>query len=200
MLRRRKKEQEGVKEGDRKAFAKFLAEDEELVLATGYGQNFLRHKWCYFLLFPGGIGFVIPLIYAYQTNSNIGYALLIGLIFACILAYLKTTLFYHANRFLFTTRRVIIKKGFFSVNMVTALYDKITHIEVVQTLFDRMIMKHGTIIIHTAGSNKDELKLEYIDKPIEVKNLLERLINREREQFGRPTTPVVEVEGELVDE
>lgn len=84
--------------------------------------------------------------------------------------------------------------------MTSALYDKITHIEVEQGFLDRLIMKHGTVIVNTAGMNKAEIKIEYVDAPIEFKNLLERLINRERESFGRPTGPVVAVEGEVIEE
>lgn len=193
------KYREGAGAEDKKAFAKYLAEDEELVLATGYGKNYLRHRYAYYFIFPGAIGFILT-YFAYQIyHMNLGYSLTIGLAAALFLAYLKTVLTYHAHRYLLTTRRVIIKKGFFAVKLTSALFDKITHIEVDQNLVDRMIMRHGTIIINTAGGNKDELKLNYVDSPIEFKNLLERLINREREQYSRPTGPVVTVEGELVE-
>lgn len=190
---------EGASVKDKKTFARYLAEDEELVLAAGYGANFLRHKFAYYIMWPGGIFFFLPLIYAYFTKSNLGYALLIGLVLSSIFAYLKVVLDYHAHRYLLTTRRVIIKHGFFAVKLTSALFDKVTHIEVDQSFFDRIIMKHGTIIINTAGGSKDELRLINIDEPIAFKNLLERLINRERERFGGTTGPVVTLEGELVD-
>jgi hypothetical protein len=60
-------------------------------------------------------------------------------------------------------------------------------------------MKHGNVLVHTAGGSNDEIKLLNIDDPIDFKNLLERLINRERERFGGATGPVVAVEGELVE-
>lgn len=193
------KYREGAGAKEKKAFAKYLAEDEELVLATGYGVNYLRHRFCYYLFFPGGIGFILTYFAHWIYHINLGYSLMTGLAAAAVIAYLQTLLTYHAHRYLLTTRRVIIKKGFFAVKLTSALYDKITHIEVDQNLIDRMIMRHGTIIINTAGGNKDELKLNYVDSPIEFKNLLERLINREREQYSRPTGPVVTLEGELVD-
>lgn len=192
---------EGASLGDKKAFAPYLAEDEELVIATGFGKNYMRHRFVYYILFPGGIFFLGVIAYAYFTKvENWGYPLLAGLILAIIAGLIKALLTYHSNRYLLTTRRVIIKKGYFSVKLVSALFDKITHIEVDQSLMDRMIMKHGTIIVNTAGSNKDELKIVFVDYPIEFKNMLERLINRQREQIGRATGPVVTVEGEVVEE
>lgn len=191
---------EGATLKDKKSFAKFLSEDEELVVAAGFGRNYIRHRFLYYIFLPGGIFILIGLGWAYFTKDNLGFGLLYGLIAAIIAAFLKTLWTYHSHRYLLTTRRVIVKDGYFSVKLASALYDKITHLEVVQSFLDRIIMKHGSIIIHTAGSTKDELVLNNIDSPIEYKNLLERLINREREQFGRPTGSVVTLEGELVED
>lgn len=190
---------EGASIEDKKHFQKYLAEDEELVLATGYGINYLRHQFVYFIGFPGGIFFAIVTAIFYFLKINIGYGMLIGLALAIVVALLKTLLIYHSHRYLLTTRRVIIKSGFFAVKVTSALFDKITHIEVDQSFFERMVMKHGSVIINTAGIHKDEIRLDNIDEPIEFKNLLERLINRERERFGVQTGPVVTLEGELVD-
>lgn len=195
----RQRYSEGANLKDKKTFASFLAEDEELILASGYSKNFLRHRFVLYTLIPGAIFMLLGFFWAYLTKNNLGHGLLFGLSFAIIFALLKTIWTYHAHRYLLTTRRVIIKDGFFAVKLTSALFDKVTHIEVRQTLFDRLIMRHGSIIINTAGGNKDEIKLQYIDSPIEFKNLLERLINREREQFGRPTGPVVALEGEVVE-
>ncbi len=190
---------EGASLNDKKHFENYLAEDEELVLVTGYGANYLRHQFAVYIVWPGGIFWLAGLGLSWVMKFNIGYGLLLGLSVSLIFAYFKTLLLYHSHRYLLTTRRVIIKNGFFAVKLITALYDKITHIEVDQTFVDRAIMKHGNIIINTAGGNKDEIRIENVDAPIEFKNLLERLINREREHFGRQGGSVVTLEGELVD-
>ena len=119
----------------------------------------------------------------------------LGMIAAAIL---KTMHLYHSNRYLLTTRRVVIKKGIFGVKLSATLFDKITHLEVDQSFTDRLLLHHGTIIINTAGMSKGEISLKYVDYPMELKNLLERLINREREQFGLRGTTLTEVEGEIV--
>jgi membrane protein YdbS with pleckstrin-like domain len=199
---------DGASQKDKEHFKRYLAEDEELVVASGYGKNYIRHRFAYYIILPGIIFILVPTIYQYFKYKDsidgglqqTGYGMLFGLILACIVAFIKSVHLYHSHRYLLTTRRVIIKNGFFAVKLITALYDKITHIEVDQSLMDRMVMKHGNIIINTAGGNKDEIKLLYIDNPIEFKNMLERLINREREQVGRGTGPVVTVEGEVIEE
>lgn len=181
----------------KKAFSSYLSEDEELILVTGFSSAYLRNKYAMFFLFPGvifgGLGFGI----VYLFNQNLAAGLIVGLIAMMVIAFLRTLHIYHANRYLLTTRRVIIKNGIFGVKLTAALYDKITHIEVDQGFIDRILLHHGSIIINTAGSGKDEIILKFVDYPIELKNLLERLINREREQFGfRGTTTV---EGEILD-
>ena len=183
----------------KKAFEEFLSEDEEMVLATGFGKNYIRHKFIYLLLWPGAIPFALVVGLAYYFGFGLGIGLLVGLVVALIWALILTIWHYHAHRYILTTRRVIIKKGLISVRLTSALYDKVTHIEVEQGIMDRLIMKHGNIIINTAGGNKDEILITAIDEPIKFKNLLERLINRERERFGTQSGPVVTLEGEIVD-
>lgn len=190
---------EGASAKEKKSFTPFLAEDEELVLATGYGKNYIRHRWAIYFLVAWIVLIIAGFAAAYFLKTAPGYGLISGTILAILAAYIKATWTYHAHRYLLTTRRVIIKKGLFSVKLTSALYDKITHIEVDQSLYDRIIFHHGSIIINTAGMNKGEIRLDFVDAPIEFKNLLERLINREREQFGRSTGPVVAVEGEILE-
>ena len=189
---------ESPSEKERRAFAKFLAEDEELILATGLGRAYIRSRFVVGIMIPGGIFLVAGLALAYFLKFNLGYGLLVGLLVASIFSALKAVHTYHAHRYLLTTRRVIIKHGLIAVKLTAALYDKITHIEVDQGFFDKLLMHHGTVIINTAGMNKGEITLNYVDYPIEFKNLLERLINREREQFGLRPTPLVTLEGEVV--
>ena len=190
---------EGVSSKEKKSFAPFLAEDEELIIATGYGKNFLRHRYIYYFLFPGFIFLFGSIGFFYLIKGNMTHGFILGLVLCTIAAYIKTIWTYHAHRYLLTTRRVLIKNGLFSVKLTSALYDKITNIEVDQSLYDRLVFHHGSIIINTAGLSKGEIKLANVDYPIEFKNLLERLINREREQYGRQTGSVVEVEGEIVE-
>ena len=194
---------ESVPLKDKQKYEKFLAEGEELVLVTSLSHGYLREIGIMTFAFPGLVFMIGITVYEYvKTSGNtkaVGAGLLLGLGIALLLGVIRGVMAYHANKFLLTTRRVLVKKGFFAVDLTSALYDKITHIEVVQNFMDRLLLHHGRIIINTAGMNKNEIILPYVDYPIEFKNVLERLINREREQMGRQTGPVQTLEGELID-
>ncbi len=196
---------------EKKKFQKYLSEDEDLLLVTGFGTNYIRHRFAFFMLIPGGVCWIlgVGVLYYYFSHNpgftpddvwrlSVGFGLMLGLFLSMGLAYLLAAWHYHAHRYLLTDRRVIIKKGLFNVRLTGAMWDKITHLEVDQSLIDRMIMKHGDIIINTAGMHKDELVIKFIDHPIEFKNLMEKLINRERVLMGKKGEPVFTVEGETV--
>lgn len=180
------------------AFKKYLSEDEELVLVTNLSQAYIRSKFVLHLLFPGLLFLGLGLGIAWLLGLSKIWALSLAVALMVLSALLRTMHVYHANRYLLTTRRVVIKKGLFSVRLTAALFDKITHLEVDQSIIDRLLLHHGTIIINTAGLNKGEIILRYVDYPLELKNLLERLINREREQFGMRGATLTEVEGEII--
>lgn len=190
---------ENASEADKKKYDKYTAEDEELILATGLAKMYLHHQLVYYVVFPGIVFVILGVIWAVVTGNNLGVGMLIGLAAAVAVSIWKTWILNMSTKYLLTTRRVLVKKGLLTVRLSAALYDKITHIEVEQGFVDRVFLNHGTVIINTAGSNKDELVLKYVESPISFKNLLERLINREREHYGRATGPVVAVEGELVE-
>lgn len=179
-------------------FRKYLSEDEELVLVTGLSQAYIRSQFIIFLLFPGMLFLGLGLGLGWLLGIGRVWALVLGLAGMLMSAIIRILHVYHANRYLLTTRRVVIKKGLFSVRLTAALFDKITHLEVDQSMMDRLLLHHGTIIVNTAGLNKGEISLKSVDYPLELKNLLERLINREREQFGLRGVNLTEVEGEII--
>ena len=189
---------ESPSEKQKKAFKKYLSEDEELILVTSFSSAYLRSKFIMYLLFPGLLFFGLGLGLGWLLGLGKVWALSLAVIGMLGSAILKTMHTYHSNRYLLTTRRIIIKKGIFGVKLTATLFDKITHLEVDQSFVDRLLLHHGTIIINTAGMNKGEISLKFVDYPLELKNLLERLINREREQFGLRGATLTEVEGEII--
>lgn len=183
---------------DRKAFAKYLSEDEDLVLVTSLSKAYIRSKFILYLIFPGLLFLALGLGLGWILGLSKLWTLLVATALMIFAALLRTLHVYHANRYLLTTKRVIIKRGLFSVKLTAALFDKITHLEVDQSVIDRFLLHHGSIIINTAGLNQGGIILRYVDYPLEVKNLLERLINREREQLGMRSQPITALEGEIV--
>lgn len=189
---------ESPTEKQKNSFKRYLSEDEELVLVSGFSKAYTRSKFIIYMLLPGAVFLGLGLGAAWILNLGKAWALILGIGGMFASATVKTMHLYHSNRYLLTTRRVIIKKGLFSVKLTAALFDKITHLEVDQGIVDRLLLHHGTIIVNTAGLNKGEIVLKFVDYPMELKNLLERLINREREQFGLRGASLTEVEGEII--
>lgn len=189
---------ESPTEKQKKAFKKYLSEDEELVLITGLSRAYIRSKFLMYILFPGMVFLGLGLGLGWLLGIGKVWALSLGMVLMVVSALIRIMHVYHANRYLLTTRRVIIKKGLFAVKLTAALFDKITHLEVDQGIIDRLLLHHGTIIVNTAGLNKGEITLKFVDYPLELKNLLERLVNREREQFGLRGATLTEVEGEII--
>lgn len=189
---------ESPTEKQKNAFKKYLSEDEELVLVTGLSSAHVRSSFIIYLFFPGLLFFGAGLGLGWLLGLGKTWALTLGIFGMLASATLKTMHLYHSNRYLLTTRRVIIKKGIFGVKVSATLFDKITHLEVDQSIIDRLFLHHGNIIISAAGMNKGEINLKYVDYPLELKNLLERLINREREHFGMSGATLTEVEGEII--
>lgn len=189
---------ESPTEKQRKAFTAYLSEDEDLVVAIGFSKAYIRSKFILYLIFPGLLFFALGLGLGWVFGLNKAWALGLAIVLMVLASLLRTLHVYNANRYLLTTKRVIIKRGLFSVKLTAALFDKITHLEVDQSVIDRFILHHGSIIINTAGLNQGGIILRYIDYPMEIKNLLERLINREREQLGMRAQPITALEGEIV--
>lgn len=194
---------ESITDQQRQRFARFLAEGEELVLITGYSRMHLHEIFVVALAMPGFIFMAVGLLIGYLQRSHNSsaplYGILAGLGVACVIGFLKVYWVHRSIHYLLTTRRLIIKKGVLIVNLTSAMYDKITHIDIHQGVIDRFFMHHGTVVINTAGMNKAEITLPFVGYPIEFKNLLERLINRERELLGRQTGPVETLEGEIIE-
>ncbi len=189
---------ESPTEKQKNAFKKYLSEDEELVLVTGLSGAYVRSRFLMYVLFPGMLFLGLGLGAGWFFGLDKIVALILGIVGMFVAALIKTMHIYHANRYLLTTRRIIIKKGLLSVKITAALFDKITNLVVDQSFVDRLLMHHGTIVVNTAGVSKGEITLKYVDYPLELKNLLERLINREREQFGLRGATLTEVEGEII--
>lgn len=106
--------------------------------------------------------------------------IIIPLILFYYLFYLKVS-----NEFVFTTDRVLIKKGWIGTKTISAKFSRITDVNVSQSLIER-ILKTGTISINTAGSEGYEVILKHVAVPYSLKkdlhNLKEKYI---RENYGR---------------
>jgi membrane protein YdbS with pleckstrin-like domain len=139
-----------------KKYQKYLSNGERIVAVFGIGN---RYFWSNFL----SLLILSPLI--------------IPIPFLLKLWHQKHTIVY-----LLTNRRVIIKRGFFSTEVTTAPYYHITHIVVKESFLAKLSFVMGDIIIHTAGPTPVEVHLLKIQRPLEIKNLIEELISYDRQE------------------
>lgn len=100
---------------------------------------------------------------------------IIGLIILIIAAFYYKFYLTAANVYAFTDRRVLIHKGWLSTHTISVDYPKITDIHIIEPFFDRVVTHTGHIAIITAGSTRDQIILQHIEAPYEVKKKLDAL-------------------------
>lgn len=140
----------------------------------------LFFKWLFIFIVISGI---ISLLFLFspkenssQTNLSInqvltGITLFFFLIVTPFIIFFNNFYIRISNEFIFTNKRIIVKKGWIETKIKTIYYDQITDISVDQSLLDRLI-KTGTLSISTAGSDGYEAVIRHINQPYEVKNIL----------------------------
>lgn len=143
-----------------KIWQKTLASDEKTEYEFSIGDKYIK-----FQLIVWGI-ISLPLL------------LIMGLGFFTFLVALFYFAFYlkAANAFAFTNKRVLVHRGWLSTHMISVDYSKITDIHVVEPFFDRVLTHTGNIAIVTAGTTTDQIVLQHISDPYEVKKKLDALI------------------------
>ncbi len=110
-------------EKQKKAFSKYLSEDEELVLVTGVSSAYLRQEFILFLLMPGLFFVLGGGLFGWFIGFSKVWTAIFAISLMLICAILKTVHLYHSNRYIFTTRRAMIKRGIFGVyRVVSAKY------------------------------------------------------------------------------
>ena len=170
--------EKNLSDKSKEKFFRFLSDNEELKSVSGYSSLHLREKFVISLLFPGIIFITGGALLAFIGKFQFILGIVIGLIIAIAVAVAMVWIVNRSHSFILTTRRVILREGFFNIKIASALYDKITHISVDQGPMDRFVYRHGTVTIDTAGSTGDEIILKYVEEPIEFKNFLENLIHQ----------------------
>lgn len=108
------------------------------------------------------------------------FFLVILIILIFLPQFLKIIHLKHSKAYLLTDRRVLIKEGIFSLSLTSAPLDKITHITVKEDFIFKKLYNVGDIVIHTAGPTPVEINLLKVSSPMEVKNLIEELITKEK--------------------
>ena len=74
-----------------------------------------------------------------------------------------------SNVYILTNKRIAVKRGWLSTEIVTYSYEKITDIFVAQSFVDRFLFGMGIIKVDTAGKGQYDMVLENIHNPERLK-------------------------------
>lgn len=174
----------------KKKYAHYLAEGEEVIAAFGIGERYFWYTFISYIiivlflaLYPLILENLPELVVIKQYHQLIFIPALVvavvGLPYILKLIHLK-----HKMAYILTDRRVLVKDGVLSIKLTSAPYDKITHLTVREDFLKKISYQIGDITIHTAGPTPIETDLIKVQYPMKIKNLLEELIVKERSLLG----------------
>lgn len=161
-----------------KKYAHYLSAGEKMLYFTGLANTYLLRKFCIRFLFPGIILIVAITGGGVALGYPLVYSLLAGYFAAGLVAGVMNYFNAKGTQYILTNRRLIMQLGYFNVSLTSAVYDKITHVEVRQNFIEMSLYKFGTVVIHTAGSQQRAIVLDHIAHPIQFKNILEHLVDK----------------------
>lgn len=173
-------------EKKKRQFAHYLNQDEEMLYFTSVSYLYLFNKFIQHFVYSfsvfGGIGLAVYFYFRFDPSQVVSVITLLALVYAAQRFYFTK----EGIQYILTNKRLIVQIGFFHITMHSANYNKITHVEVVQNLLERIFYKYGKIIVKTAGGGLKPIILNHINNPLEFRNVLDHLVAEEKSQFGHP--------------
>jgi len=140
----------------KKIWEKILIPGEEIKYEFSLGRRYIHLNADIFIILG------IPLLYVFG----------LGLIFILTGIFIQWLL-RRSNNYAFTNKRILILKGWLSTTLTSVDYDKITETRVEENFFEKTFLGIGHLIIDTAGTDAQEIYLDNIGNPYEVKRQLE---------------------------
>lgn len=132
-----------------KKLKKYLIENEEVLYFSGISQRYYILQIIFWLPFAFILLGLPKLLGVLRKNREISYAI--------------------------TNRRFIIIEGIFSKKITSAPINRVTHVTVEQSFFERFLYNSGDLDIVTAGYDKHAIVMEKVANPIKLKVLFEEL-------------------------
>lgn len=134
-----------------------LADDEELIESVKPAKTDSRYFKGYFL---AAVLFVVLSVLVYGLNVFIGLNPIIAalVVIAPLLIAVKTEVERRFVMYHFTDRKIVVERGIFSKNFYSVNYDKITHVETIES-FQERLFNVSDIHLHTAGEDEQEIVL-----------------------------------------
>jgi uncharacterized membrane protein YdbT with pleckstrin-like domain len=147
----------------RKLWDKILAEGETLEYEFSLSPRY-RNFW---LILWGVVS--LPLLFIPKAGLIL-FAIVLGTLWSYYGFYLKVS-----NAYAFTNKRVLIHKGWLSTITTSVDYNKITDVSVIEKFFERILLASGELVINTAGTANEEIRLKHIATPHEAKKELSEI-------------------------
>ncbi len=114
---------------------------------------------------------------SFSITDTVNYLLITYITFIAI----NLTYFRLSNNYYLTDKRIIIRNGFFAIDIKTIEYNRITDMETKQNFFERFVSFSGDLTVNTAGGDELEIELYNIDSPTELKANINTLRDKIKE-------------------
>ena len=96
---------------------------------------------------------------------------------AALLILTVALLKWYRIRYLITSKRVYIKRGFVSLDLVQIRLSRIQNTTLSQSLIERLL-GYGDVVAYTAGTDTMEIEFKSVPNPSRVSETLSRLLSR----------------------
>lgn len=167
-----------------------LRPDEKVVREFSIGA---RLFWA-LVIFGGLLAVIIPIflltaLRLLAIDLPVGGSIVIWLVGLSMgLALVLYALYFRASRsYVITDQRLISTNGWLSRETVSADYEQITDLRVVQDVFERLLLGTGLVAVNTAGADIEELHLERVTQPYQLSNQIRQLCEARLQATGRNT-------------
>jgi len=171
----------------KKVVEKILSPNEEIKYQFSIGERYLKIKKIITILMGSIILLIIGLFLYFQfgfgiitieliiTTIEIAMINIILVLIACLVLLIGFSFFYfdwllkRLNIYIITNKRIIIHKGWFSTDLKSIGFEQIADIKILQSFFEKIFFKTGTLKIDTAGTNEVAIILYHIENPYQIK-------------------------------
>jgi len=142
-----------------KIWEKVLGSDEKIEYEFSIGDRYLKVIFVFF---------TVALVFFFFTVDKYSSTMLFSLV--CFYSFFYAPA---ANAYALTNKRILIHTGWLSTNLVSVEYSRITDIVVGEQFFEKLIMHSGYLRVNTAGTSSQEIILNHIENPYEVKKKID---------------------------
>ncbi|MDA1334475.1 MAG: PH domain-containing protein [bacterium] len=159
---------------------KVVNSDELIVYEFSIGKGYITYNLVVWTLLSMALIFIPMATTSLADNPAMLSVSAAGFIFFLLSFFHFGFYLRIANAYAFTSKRILIHRGWFSTHTISIPYHKITDVSVTESFIERILTRTGQISINTAGTNVHEIHLRHITNPYEAKKELDKVRDRYR--------------------